>query len=241
MDANSGAPQPSGLKTALDTIVAPKDAFESLRVAPTWGWAFLLTLILYAAANYFQTPALVHATQANWPNVVAQDPRLAQMTAEQQQQILDFTLKIISFSWLFAIVLLPIIVFFQTIVMLVFKVIGKGTASFASLWAASLNIALVSLGLNAVVTAVLVTIRGPDSFERPLDVQGAMPSLALLAPEAPLKLHAFLCAFTPFTLWGCFLIATAMMVTARVQPSIAWATGIVMLLIGAGFFALGAR
>ncbi len=53
MDANSGAPRPNGLKTALDTIVAPKDAFESLRSAPTWGWAFLLALVLYAGANYF--------------------------------------------------------------------------------------------------------------------------------------------------------------------------------------------
>jgi Yip1 domain len=233
--------RPSGLKTALDTIVAPNDAFERLRSAPTWGWAFLLTLVLYAAGTYLMQPAVVHATQSDWPNVVAANPRLAQLTAEQQQHYLDFILRIIAFNWLFAIVILPIVLFIQTIVMLVLNVIGRGAASFGSLWAAAANSALPSLGLGAIVTAILVVLRGPDSFERALDVQTAMPSLALLAPGAPLKLHAFLAAFTPFSLWGCFLIATAMVVIGRVSRAVAWTTGILLLLIGGGFFALGAR
>ena len=54
-------PKANGLKTALDTIIAPKEAFETLRVAPTWGWAFALTLVLYAIGTYLLTPALVHA------------------------------------------------------------------------------------------------------------------------------------------------------------------------------------
>jgi hypothetical protein len=240
MDSTTPA-RPNGLKTALDTIVAPKDAFERLRTTPTWGWAFLLALILYAAAAFLMEPAVMHATQTDWPNTVAANPRLAQLTAQEQQHYLDFILKIIAFNWLFAIVILPIVVFMQTIVMLVFKAIGRGSASFGSLWAASSNITLVSLGLGAIVTALLVALRGSDSFERALDVQTAMPSLALLAPGAPLKLHAFLAAFTPFSLWGCFLIATAMLVTARVPRAIAWTTGIVMLLVGGSFFALGAR
>jgi hypothetical protein len=231
----------SGLKTALDTIVAPRDAFERLRAAPTGGWALVLAIVLYAIGTYLLTPAIAHATQNDWPNTVAANPRLAQLTAEQQQHYLDFVLRIISFNWLFAIIILPIIVFVQTIIMLVFNAIGRGSASFASLWAASANIAVASLGLGAVVAAILVTLRGADTFAHPLDVQTAMPSLALLAPGAALKLHAFLAAFTPFSLWGCFLIATAMMVTARVSPAIAWTTGIVMLLVGGGLFALGAR
>ena len=43
-DANAQAPRPSGLKTALDTIVSPKEAFESIRVAPTWGWAIVIAV-----------------------------------------------------------------------------------------------------------------------------------------------------------------------------------------------------
>jgi hypothetical protein len=30
------SPKPNGLKVALDTIVAPKEAFDSIRIAPTW-------------------------------------------------------------------------------------------------------------------------------------------------------------------------------------------------------------
>ena len=41
----------NGLKTALDMIIAPKEAFEQLRVAPTWGWALLILLVLYAVAS----------------------------------------------------------------------------------------------------------------------------------------------------------------------------------------------
>ena len=233
--------RPSGLKTALDTIVAPKDAFERLRTAPTWGWALLLGIVLYAIGTYLLTPAIAHATQAEWPSMVAKNPQLAQLTAEQQQHYLDFTLRIVSFTWLFAIIVLPVVIFLQTIVMLVFNAIGRGSASFASLWAASANIAVASLGLGALVAGILVTLRGADSFERSIDVQTAMPSLGLLAPGAPIKLHAFLSAFTPFSLWGCYLIATAMLVIGRVSPAIAWTTGIIMLLIGGGLFAMGAH
>ncbi|MBV8117392.1 MAG: hypothetical protein JOZ01_05415, partial [Candidatus Eremiobacteraeota bacterium] len=81
----SGTPKASGLKTALDTVIAPKDAFEQLRVAPTWGWALLLVLILYALASYLLTPALVHAITADWPRQVAANPSLAQMTPDEQQ------------------------------------------------------------------------------------------------------------------------------------------------------------
>jgi hypothetical protein len=233
--------RPSGLKTALDTIVAPKDAFERLRTAPTWGWAFLLALALFVLGSYLLEPAVIHATQTDWPNTVAASPALSQLPADRQQHYLDFVLKIVAFNWLFAIVILPIVILIQTIVMLVFNAVGRGSASFASLWAASANIVVASLGLGTIVASLLVMLRGPDTFEKPLDVQTAMPSLALLAPGAPVKLHAFLAAFTPFSLWGCALIATAMLVTARVPRAMAWTTGIVMLIVGGGLFALGAR
>ncbi|HEU5479666.1 MAG TPA: hypothetical protein VFU90_07515, partial [Candidatus Tumulicola sp.] len=61
----AGAPKANGLKTALDTIISPKEAFEQLRVAPTWGWALLLTIVLYAFASYLLTPAIVHGMQAD--------------------------------------------------------------------------------------------------------------------------------------------------------------------------------
>jgi hypothetical protein len=233
--------QPNGLKTALDTIVAPKDAFERLRTAPTWGWAFLLALVLFALGSYLLEPAIIHATQTDWPNAVAASPALSQLPADRQQHYLELVLKIVAFNWVFAIVMLPIAILIQTIIMLVFNAIGRGSASFASLWAASANIIVASLGLGTIAAALLVMLRGADTFDKALDVQTAMPSLALLAPGATAKLHAFLGAFTPFSLWGCALIAMAMMIIARVPRTLAWTTGIAMLLVGGGLFALGAK
>jgi hypothetical protein len=237
----TGAPKASGLKTALDTIIAPKDAFEQLRAAPTWGWALLLVIVLYAVASYLITPALTHATAADWPREVAANPSLAQMTPDQQQQALAFTQRIVQWAWVFAPVLAIIAILVQSVVMLVFKALGKGDAPFRALWAAGANIQVPVLGINGLLTAVIVMLRGPDSFNSAAELQTAMPSLGLLVPSTAIKLHAFASAFNPFTLWGCGLTIAAMAVVARLDRTWAWATGIVWLLVAAGLIGLSAR
>lgn len=237
----TGTPKANGLKTALDTIVAPKDAFEQLRLVPTWGWALLLTIVLYALASYLMTPAIVHATQADWPRQIAANPRLAEMSPDQQQRTLTFSLAIVRWVWLFAPIIALIVVLIQTIILLIFKALGKGDAPFRALWAAAVNIALPVLGLNALITAVIVLVRGADSFNSSADVQTALPSLGMLVPASAIKLHAFLSAFNPFTLWGCGLTIGAMAIVARVPRAWAWITGIVELLVSAGFVALAVR
>ena len=231
----------SGLKTVLDTVVAPKEAFERLRTTPTWGWAFLITLVLYAAASYLMMPAIAHATQASWPQMVAANPTLSALTPAQQQTQLDFVLKFVGFSWAFAIVAVPIVLLFQTIVMTIFKAAGRGDAGFGTLWAVACNVAVPALGISAICAAIIVVLRGPDAFDRTVDVAASVPSLGMIVPAAAPKLHAFLSAINPFTLWGCALVAGAMIVTARVSKPLAWATGIVILAFGAGFASLGAR
>jgi hypothetical protein len=235
------AAKSNGLKTALDTIVAPKEAFEQLRAAPTWGWALLLTIVLYALAGYLMTPALVHGTQADWPRQIAANPQLATMTPDQQQRALGLTVTITRWFWLFAPIFVLLIVLIQSVIMLVFKVLGKGDAPFRALWASTANIMLPMIGVNAMVTAIIAIVRGPESFNAPTELQTALPSLALLVPASAIKLHAFLSAFNPFTLWGCGLTIAAMAIVARVPRSWAWITGIVGLLVSGGFAALAAR
>src|SRR5579863_6435847 len=89
-----------GLRTALDIVVAPKDALQRLRERPTWGWALLIVIVLYALASWAMAPALVHATQTDWPNVVAKSPQISAEAPSQQQAQLAITLKIVAFSWL---------------------------------------------------------------------------------------------------------------------------------------------
>jgi hypothetical protein len=237
----TGAPKASGLKTALDTVIAPRDAFESLRAAPTWGWAFLLVIVLYSAASYVMTPALLHATAADWPRQVAANPQLAQMTSDQQQRALAIAQRFVQYAWVVAPIIALIAIFVQSIVMVIFRALGKGDAPYASLWAAAVNIQVPAIGLGAVITAVIVLVRGPDSFNSPADIQSAMPSLGLLVPATAIKLHAFASAFNPFTLWGCALTIAAMAIVARLDRAWAWATGIIWLLITACLIGLAAR
>jgi hypothetical protein len=236
-----GKARANGLKTALDIIIAPKEAFEQLRVAPTWGWALLILIVLYAIASWLTTPAILHATQADWAHTVASNPRLAAMTPDEQQSALAFTLKIVVWIWLFSPAIAIIATVVLAIVMLVFKAIGKGDCSFATIWAAAVNIQVPVLAVNALVTAAIVMLRGADSFNTSAEVQTAMPSLALLVDPASVKLHAFASAFNPFTLWGIGLVVGAMVISARASRGIAWATGIVWVVIAGGLIAVAAR
>jgi hypothetical protein len=237
----AGASKGNGLKTALDTVIAPKDAFEELRRAPTWGWALLVVLVLYAVASYLMTPALIHASTADWPRQVAANPGLAQMTPEQQRQALAFTQRFVQWAWVFAPVIAVIAILVQSIVMLIFKAAGKGDATFGAIWASAVNIQVPVLGINALVTVAIVILRGADGFNSAAELQTAMPSLGLLVPSTAIKLHAFASAFNPFTLWGCGLTIAAMAIVARLDRAWAWATGLVWLLVTAGLIGLFAR
>jgi len=232
------SPKPDGLKVALDTIVAPKEAFEAIRVVPTWGWAFLVALILFGLGGYLLTPANAHALTADWPNMVAQSPALSGMSAEQQQAQLQVAVKFSAFAWIAVIIFVPIYILIATILYLVFDKIGRGDGSFGKYWAAATNISITA-GLGYLLTAVIAIIRGAESFNKPMDVLTAMPSLMLLAPSAGPKAAAILGSVTPFSLWGIALGALALHTVGRVPQIPAWlgaiAAFLVPVLIGAAF------
>jgi hypothetical protein len=232
------SPKPDGLKVALDTIVAPKAAFEAIRVAPTWGWALLIVLVLFCLGGYLLTPANVHALTTDWPNMVAQSPALSGMTAEQQQQQLQIGVKVSAFAWVAVVIFVPIYIVIAAVLYLIFDKIGRGDGSFGKYWAAATNVSIVA-GLGYALTAVIAVIRGADSFNKPMDVITAMPSLALLAPHAGPKLIAVLGSVTPFSLWALVLGVVAMRTVGRVQQIPAWlgaiAAFLVPVLVGAAF------
>src|SRR5579875_1664243 len=143
MAVDAQAPRANGLKTAWDTIVAPKDAFESIRQIPTWGWALAISIVLTVIGNILMLPAIQHAIAASWPQTVSQSPQLSQLSADQQQSYLNITLKVTSFSWVFSIFVVPIICLIEALIMLVFDKLGHGEGSFAKYFAASCNIAIV--------------------------------------------------------------------------------------------------
>lgn len=230
-----------GLKTAVDIVVAPRDALERLRSNATWGWAILIVIVVYALATWAIGPALVHATQADWPNVLAKNPQMATESPSQQAAHLAMTLKVVGFSWVITPIIVLFGVFLQALIMAICNMAGRGTAPFRRLWAVAVNIAIPLIALNGVVVAIIVLVRGSQSFSSAVELQTVMPSLGYLVPVSSLKLHTFLTFFNPFTLWGTGLIIAAMAIVAGVSRLWAWLTGLIWLLVNAGLVALLAR
>jgi hypothetical protein len=228
--SNPAAPaeKAGGLNTVLNTIASPKEAFEAIRVAPTWGWAFLIAAILGAIGIFLMLPVIQHSSEM----AMNADPRMAQMSADQLAAAKKVSAIIINFTPLFTIIGLAISLLIQTVIMLIFNVIGRGSAGFKTLWAAAANIAVPTFGIATIIGGVIARVRGADAFTTPQAVQQIMPSLAWIAPNANHRLVALLSVVTPFSLWAAGLTIAAMLIVARVRPGLAWATGIVGLLIG---------
>lgn len=232
--------KPSGIKTAWDTVVAPKEAFESLSVAPTWGWAFLIAIVIATIATYLTTPAVVHGITADWPNMVAKSPVLSAQSAQQQQAGLAMATKFAEFGWLFTPIALLLGALIGTVILTIFNAVGRGSGSFGKYWAAQWNIAIVGM-IGSVVLCVIVIARGADSFSSAADVQSAMPSLAMLVPASAVKLHAFLSVFTVFGIWETGLEIAALSIIGKVGRVTAWLGGSATLLVTALFIAAFAR
>lgn len=231
MAVDSQAPHANGLKTVLDTIVAPKEAFASIRVVPTWGWALAIAIVLGGISAYLTVPAVQHAMAADWPSIVAQNPRLAQMSPEQQQSMLTTNQKVASFTWIFVIFVVPIYCLIEAVIMLVFDKLGRGDGTFTKYFAAACNIAVPVAGIGGLINSLIVVMRGPATFTTAQSVQTAVPSLAMLAPGVTGKLGAFLATFTPFTIWATALSILAMLIVGRVPKLQAWLAGIVLFLV----------
>ena len=225
------AQKPNGLKTALDTIIAPKAAFEAIRTAPAWAWAFLISILISMICSYLLTPAAVHALAADWPNQIAKSPQLAGMSADQQQRALMLGEKFASYFFLLFLLLIPLGNVISATVMTIFNALGRGDGTFGKYWAASCNIGVVSWGLYSIVLAVIVLARGADSFTTSTSVTQAIPSLAMVAPGANVKLATALYYFNPLTLWGIGLVIAAMLIVGRVPKVQAWLAGITMFVL----------
>ena len=233
----TAAPKANGLSTLLNVIAAPKEAFEALREAPTWGWALIVSLALFVVGTYLMLPAIHHAQDVAWPAQVAANPKLAGMSTADLAKMKSFGDIAIGLSPIFVIIGIFITMLIQTLIMLVMSAIGKGSGTFKTLWASAWNVAIVA-AIGSLLTAIIVVIRGAESFDSQTAIQAAMPNLGLLAQHAG-KLTNFLGAFTPFSLWAAWLIVQAMLFVARAPKGVAWTTGVLSILLPA-LFALAA-
>ncbi|MDQ2871792.1 MAG: YIP1 family protein [Candidatus Eremiobacteraeota bacterium] len=239
-DIRAAGKKPNGLSTVIDVIAAPKTAFETLREAPMWGWAFVITAILSIIGTYLALPVTLHVFEIMFRHQMATSPNASQLTPEQIQKSMRFSEALVRNGFLFAPVGVLIGVLVQTVIMLIFKAIGRGTAGFKQLWCSAMNAAVV-VGLYYVVYGVILMLRGPDSFSSTTESLLAMPSLGWLMPHGPVKLVTFLATFNPFYIWSSVLIGVAMSVVARVSRPIAILTAVLSIVVPAIFAAGFAR
>lgn len=223
-----------GLSTVVDTIAAPADAFERLQAMPTWGWALIVAIVLLLVGTYLQLPAQHHAATAQAQRMVA-GPLFANATAEKKQAAIANAGKTTVFTFLGPIIMLFIAAFFNTLFMLIGNAAGRGQANFKTLWCGSMNIAVPTLGIGAIVLGVITMIRGASSFDSSLALAQAVPSLGMLVPHGNPAVVAFFSAISVFALWGFFLNATMLRVTAKTSPAIAYTFATLVLVLGALF------
>jgi hypothetical protein len=233
MESTAPVAKANGLTTVINTIAAPSDAFETLRVAPTWGWACLIAIVLLLIGTYLQGPAARHAGVMTTQQMMATSSLFANLTPEKKAEIVARAGQPSVFPYITIAIVLFVIVLFNTLFTLIGNAVGKGQADFKRLWAGSMNIAVPTFALGSIVVGIITMLRGPDAFNSTMDVARAMPSLAYLAPHASPALATFLAGISIFSLWGLYLNATMLRVTARTSPGVAWTFAGLITLLGA--------
>ncbi|MBV9278019.1 MAG: hypothetical protein JOZ97_07270 [Candidatus Eremiobacteraeota bacterium] len=236
MDTASPPPTPTpanGLTTALQIVAAPRSALERLRVAPTWGWAFLIAVVLGAVGTFLSVPAALHSVSASLAHQMAANPTYSQMSDSQRHQLLESTLVAVRYGWAFIPFVLLVGGLVQTIILLAFNAIGRGDAGFRTLWAANINIAIPGFGLYLLVGGLIAVIRGPLAYNSSLDSFLAMPSVAWFSTHAGPATIAFLAAFNAFSIWAFALTVAAMIIVARTSVLNAYAASATILVLAA--------
>ncbi len=230
IDSPSPTERHSGLATALNVVVSPKEAFETLRIVPMWGWAFLISTVLSIIGSILVGPAQLHAIHGAMAAQFAQTPNL---TEAQRSAQLAMTDKFAAFGWTLIPFVIAIVCALQALIMLVFNAIGSGSATFKQLWAVAVNISIPGFALYSLILGVIAMVRGPAGFNNSSDIFLSFPSLAWIVPNAGVKTVAFLFYFNPFFLWAAFLIAMAMVIVAKVPKMHAYLAAAAIFLGGA--------
>ncbi|HEY1977774.1 MAG TPA: hypothetical protein VGG89_14575 [Candidatus Baltobacteraceae bacterium] len=231
----------SGLNTLVDTIISPKEAFEALAVSPTWGWACLVAIVLLLGGYALQRPAQLHAAVGTLQHMMATNSLFASMSDEQKQRAIESASHPSALQTAFGVFGVIVSLFFaaliNSVVLLIANIAGRGRADFGRLWAASMNIAIPTFGLNYVVLGVICLAVGADHFQNTGDLLRSVPGLATLLPGTRGALAGFLMGINVFTLWGFGLNVAMMRIMARVSGAVAWIFPLLILLGGACIFA----
>jgi hypothetical protein len=231
------------VKTALDILIAPRDAFARIRETPVWVWPLAIAIVIGSFSVLALLPALKHALETGLPAQLAATPQFAKLPPDLQQKqiatVVALQLQVVNFTWLFTIVVVPLVAAVQALVMLVAAKIGGGDRGYKHFWSLAVHVQIAG-SVGGLLADAIVLLRGANSFDAPDQLQTVLPNLALLVPGGPHVLVAFFGALNIVTIWQCALLAFGMIAVGRIPRPVAWTAAILMLLTVSVFAAIGA-
>lgn len=233
----TAAPQKSnGLATYLSILWSPATAFDQLRETPTWGWAALAGIVLLLVATFISMPEIVKVAH------IAQQQQLATMSADRQAQARTAMASTSGLIPVFAIVGVLVFTWIIWVISAAVYAIGGALsgagAKFSLAWVVAVNLGIIAF-VGALVNAVILAARGPDSISSPLD-QYALPSLGMLFHDN-VKLATFLNTYNIDYVWLYVVAIIGLERTLLMKRGAAIATVVVYSLIGAGIATAFAR
>ena len=234
---STAVPQkPNGLATYLSVLWSPAAAFDQLRSTPTWGWAALVGIVLLLAATLISMPEIVKVAH------IAQQQQLASMSADQQAQARQAMASTQGIIPVFAIVGVLVVTWLIWLISAVVYAIGGALsgagAKFSLAWVVSVNLGIIAF-VGALVNAIILALRGPDSISSALD-QYTLPSLGMFFHDN-VKLATFLNTYNVDYVWLYVVAVIGLERTLLMKRVPAIATVVVYSLIGAGIATAFAR
>jgi len=234
---STAVPQkPNGLATYLSILWAPGAAFDQLRETPTWGWAALVGIILMVAATFISMPEIVKVAH------IAQAQQLATMSADQQaaaRQTMASTSGLIPIFGLVGVLVITWVIWLiSTTVYAIGGALSGAGAKFSLAWVVSVNLGIIAF-VGALVNAIILAVRGPDSISSALD-QYTLPSLGMFFHDN-VKLATFLNTYNLDYIWLYIVSVIGLERTLSMNRGAAIATVVIYSLIGAGIATAFAR
>ncbi len=233
--------RPHGAQTALNTVIAPRDAFVTLRSFPTWAWAYLIVVVLALIGQFLAIPAAQHIFEVTMPVSLEHNKQILAMPEAQRSKVIAQQLafgKIIAYL---ALVVVPIIALLialiQAAVLTAVNAMVRGTGRFKNFWALCINVEIVGYGISYIVLGGIAAARGAGSFNNQQDFYAVIPSLGWIIPSTAKQASVFLQTINVFMMWAGVLLALGAGIIGGFSRGVQIALGVVFVLASAGISA----
>lgn len=224
------------LTVVSDTIVQPLAAFQIVKNRARWGTAFGILLLLTLVGAMLGGPAQHNADVSVLRQQFASTTDYASYTQSGRDALAaetahppfwhDLATGGIALAAGMVAVLVAAFALWSVSLLL------KHGRSFKAFFAAMVHVAIVGTALSAICSGVVTFVAGASNFTSYEGIDRAMPSLALLAPNAKGWPAIALGAVTPFALWSAALQAAAIFVIAATSKKQAIAVGCLLFVLG---------